>query len=440
MKQLPDIGDQVKMELANKYYQVTKKIGDGTQGQVYQIERNNSKLALKWYKPNKATVKQRKMIRELLRIGAPCPRFLWPLDLAVADKISGFGYIMELRAENYKSIAELVARRVEPSFKVLCTIGYQLADSYRKLHSRGYCYRDINFNNIFFDPQTGDISICDNDNVGIDGVSEASVLGTQRFMAPEIVRGEKKPSTNTDLFSLAVLLFYIFINNHPLHGKKESQIRCFDLPAMKKIYGQEPVFIFDPQDSSNRPHPQEHRNALLSWPLYPQFLKNLFIQSFTQGIYNPDQRVREGQWRKVMLRLKDAIFYCDRCGAENFYAPAQMKNDNPGKCWNCKQELKLPYRIILDNTIENMVMLTHEAKLYPHHLQSASRRDFSTTLAKVVQHPQDPSIWGLKNLGGADWQVTTKRNETKKVKPEQSAVLGAGVKINFGTCQGQIIY
>ena len=436
---MPQVGDRIKVKLANKYYEITKKLGDGTQGQVYQVEKDGCKLALKWYKPNKATQQQQKIIRELIRIGAPCARFLWPLDLATADKISGFGYIMELRPEDYRSIAELVARRVEPSFRVLCTIGYQLADSYRQLHSRGYCYRDINFNNIFFDPQSGDILICDNDNVGIDGVSEASVLGTQRFMAPEIVRGERQPSTKTDLFSLAVLLFYIFINNHPLHGRKESQIRCFDLPAMKKIYGEEPVFIFDPQDSSNRPDPREHRNALLSWPLYPQFLKKYFIQSFTTGLNNPDKRVREGQWRKVMLRLRDSIFYCSRCGAENFFDSDEMES-SPGECWNCNHNLELPYRIIIDTGVEKRVMLTHETKLYPHHLRAKDKRNFSEVLAEVVQHPQDPSIWGLKNLSDRQWHVRTKRNEVKEVKSGQSAVLAAGVKIDFGSCQGKIIY
>jgi serine/threonine protein kinase len=195
MKVMPELGDEVKSQLANEIHTITKKIGDGTQGQVYESKNQGAKLALKWYKPSKATTQQRRIIRELIRIGAPCSRFLWPLDLALSDEIEGFGYIMELREENYNSIGQLVARKVEPSFKVLTTIGYQLADSYRQLHSRGYCYRDINFNNIFFDPQTGSISICDNDNVGIDGVSEATVLGTQRFMAPEVVRGAKKPNT-----------------------------------------------------------------------------------------------------------------------------------------------------------------------------------------------------------------------------------------------------
>jgi hypothetical protein len=59
------------------------------------------------------------------------------------------------------------------------------------------------------------------------------------------------PSTQTDLFSLAVLLFYMFVMHHPLEGRKELAIKCLDLPAMKKLYGTEPLFIFDPSDDSN---------------------------------------------------------------------------------------------------------------------------------------------------------------------------------------------
>jgi eukaryotic-like serine/threonine-protein kinase len=39
-----------------------------------------------------------------------------------------------------------------------------------------------------------------------------------RFMAPEIIRGEALRSTLTDLHSLAVFLFYLFVRGHPLEG------------------------------------------------------------------------------------------------------------------------------------------------------------------------------------------------------------------------------
>ena len=79
--------------------------------------------------------------------------------------------------------------------------------------------------------------ICDNDNVSANGIDNSSVYGTPRFMAPEIVMGRASPSRNTDLYSLAVLLFYMFMMGHPLEGKLEAEIKCMDIHAMNKLYG-----------------------------------------------------------------------------------------------------------------------------------------------------------------------------------------------------------
>src|ERR1051325_1345529 len=95
----------------------------------------------------------------------------------------------------FRSIVDLMKRRIEPSFRALATAGLELANSYLQLHARGLCYRDISFGNAFFDPYTGEILICDNDNVTVDNQSHSAVYGTPRFMAPEIVRGEPVPST-----------------------------------------------------------------------------------------------------------------------------------------------------------------------------------------------------------------------------------------------------
>ena len=70
-------------------------------------------------------------------------------------------------------------------------------------------------------------------------------------MAPEIVIGKARPSRETDYFSLSVLLFYLSHIQHPLLGKKVLTIRSWDLPAREKLFGYEPVFIFDPIDKSN---------------------------------------------------------------------------------------------------------------------------------------------------------------------------------------------
>jgi serine/threonine protein kinase len=101
---------------------------------------------------------------------------------------------MQLRPERYKGIVDLMKRRIEPTFRALATAGIELAHSFLALHAKGLCYRDISFGNVFFDPDTGDVLICDNDNVTVDGSATSGVLGTPRFMAPEVVRGEAMPS------------------------------------------------------------------------------------------------------------------------------------------------------------------------------------------------------------------------------------------------------
>jgi serine/threonine protein kinase len=343
---------------------------------------------------------------------------------------------MPLRQPRYKGIVDLMKRRVEPAFRALATAGLELAHSYLQLHARGLCYRDISFGNVFLDPDTGEVLICDNDNVAVDGQTRGGVLGTPRFMAPEVVRGEALPSTQTDLFSLAVLLFYMLLVHHPLEGERERAIKCLDLPAMTKLYGTEPVFIFDPQDASNRPVPGYHDNALAFWPIYPQFLRDLLTRSFTDGIHDPQHaRVRESEWRAAMVRLRDSIAYCPRCGAETFYDAEALKALGRHRaCWSCQGEVHLPARIRIGR---NVVVLNHDALLFPHHLDDQRLYDFSRPAAAVSRHPRDPSIWGLTNLTEDRW-VITGAGGTKDVSPGQSVTLTVGTRIHFGKAEGEV--
>ena len=328
-------------------------------------------------------------------------------------------------------------RRIEPSFRALAMAGLELSNSYLQLHSRGLCYRDISFGNVFFDPDTGDILIGDNDNVAVNAQAKSSVLGTPRFMAPEVVRGESLPSTQTDLFSLAVLLFYMLMVHHPLEGKKELSIKCLDLPAMTKLYGTEPVFIFDPNDQSNEPVPGYHDNAIAFWPIYPEFLRSLFLKAFTDGISEPTHgRVRESEWRAAMVRLRDSIVYCSNCGMENFYdADALKQTGQAGSCWSCGSAIKLPPRIRISKSV---VMLDHDAKLFPHHTDEQRLYDFSEPVAEVVRHPTNASLWGLKNLSRDKWVTTSADGAIKDVEPGRSLTIAVGAKVNFGKAEGEI--
>ena len=425
------IGTVLTSESSLKY-KVVSLLGAGGQGEVYEVECNGKHYALKWYFKHMATSAQKSILENLVSRGAPDASFLWPQDLVFKVQGEPFGYIMPLRPKNYKSIVDMMKRRAEPSFYALCRAAFNLTNGYQKLHAMGYSYRDISFGNLFFDPDNGDVLICDNDNVSANGIDNSSVYGTPRFMAPEIVVGKAKPSRNTDLFSLSVLLFYMIMMGHPLEGKLEADIKCMDIHAMNKLYGTDPVFVFDPANKTNRPVKGYQDNVLIYWDLYPQQLKDLFTQSFTEGLTAPNKRVTEKRWLEAFANLMSGITACPSCGAEIFYDDHKVASGIAHTCWNCGSAVRMPSSLVVG---KNRVLLLKDTKLYAHHI--CGNYDMTTVVGTVVQNPNNPSLWGIKNESTDNWTYVKPDGMQIPVAVGRSAAIAKGVKIDFGQMTGE---
>lgn len=179
---------------------------------------------------------------------------------------------------------------------------------------------------------------------------------------------------------------------HPLEGKKETEIKCPGLPALTKLYGSEPVFSYDSANDSNRPVPGIHDKALVFWRIYPRFPRDTFTRAFTTGLRDAlHGRVRESEWRGQMIRLRDAISCCSHCGLEDFYDPDKLEapGGNPGLCWSCAGQLRLPPRIRIGPQV---VMLNHDTQFFPQHTDDDRLYDFSHPTAAVTRHPTEANI------------------------------------------------
>lgn len=412
-------------------------LGSGGQGEVYRVESPRGReMAMKWYAPAAATRRQLLQLQRLIQRGAPSEDFLWPKKLVEDGERAGFGYLMELRPQGFYSIVELMAGRVDPSFCVLARTGANLANAFLALHAQGLCYGDVSFGNVFFHPKSGAIRICDNDNVVIDGSDEIGIVGTPRFMAPEVVRGEALPSSDTDRFSLAVLLFYLLLVHHPLEGKREYEIRCLDLPAMERLYGEEPRFIFDPDDDSNGPVPGGHDTVALYWDLYPEYLRRLFEQAFTRGLEDATGgRVRESQWRQAMTRLMDSVMEC-KCGAEVFYDVEYLRA-NQGQsspCWSCGARPALPPRMKVGDRV---VVMTDRSVLFEHYLRRIPKSHDLRRPQAMVRKTGGGKLF-LENCSEGAWSIAAPDRSTRAVKPGGRVELRDGLEVHFGEVRGKV--
>jgi serine/threonine protein kinase len=336
-----------------KKVQIKKLLGDGGQGWVYLVDYNGKPMALKWYKPG-VLGSPGKFMRNLennIKKGAPTQSFLWPLDLA--KKGDDFGYIMELRPPEYKDFSaillgrELVNGQLQklrwPGISPMVAAALDITAGFRALHASGYSYQDLNDGNFFVnltDPaKLGQVLICDNDNVSEYGFA-SGIAGKARYMAPEVVLGKTDPNPKTDTFSLAVVLFLLFVNTHPLEGKAVLAVPCMTDAYEKKFYGENPVFIFDPTDTSNEPVPDKHQGAVKRWPFLPQYARDMFIKAFSkQAMKDPALRVMEKDWIQLFVRMRGEVWKCPSCGEVYFADPV-----NPNPCPSCRKPHNFPSR------------------------------------------------------------------------------------------------
>jgi DNA-binding helix-hairpin-helix protein with protein kinase domain len=408
---------------------ILRGLGQGSQGQVFEVAVAEELLALKWYQPGflDRDPGLAERLTESIRRGAPNADFLWPLALlrpptGLPGKAgSGFGYLMPLRPSGFRGAVDHAAGRLTISLQNVLRSAFFLARGFHALHSRGLCYKDVSLGNLFLDADRGRILIGDNDNVEVSGRGGGAVVGTWGFMAPEVALGRARPDGGSDLFSLAVLLFHLLTRSDPFKGALERAIPCLDLPSRRRLYAEEPVFVFDPRDSRNRPDPIEHAGALLTWPLYPRAVQELFERSFAEGLHDPACRPLTGQWCQQLAACLDQRRLCPHCGEENL-----LDVRRAGLCRSCAAALPSPMRL---RTAAGLVAVAAGNELQPHHLDPLVAEDLEQPLARVVAHPQRPQVLGLRNLSPHPWTLTAVGGEAITVSPGETANISQAITV-----------
>lgn len=412
-------GEAIPIVNSTQSAKVINYIAEGGQGEVYRVEHDGSEYALKWYSKITPSDAFYGNLEKNIKIGAPEEHFLWPK--AITEKVKGkFGYIMKLRPTEYCEYGEfLLGDSRFQSWDLLFKAALNIVESYFALHSMGYSYQDLNEGSFFINPNNGDVLICDNDNVAPFGVN-LGVKGMPKYMAPEVVLNKIRPNTHTDRFSLAIILFRLFYIDHPLEGKHTIQFPLTDAIGAQ-LFGERPIFIYDPNNETNRPHPDAHPNVIKRWTIFPPDITAAFIKAFTAGLKDINSRITEQQWREVLVKARGMLIRLN--GKEQFV--------------NAYQPGSVPKECRLLRTEEQIIVLAPDSVLYSCQVDKMST-DYKTAAGFVKASSTDANIYGLGNLTSGGWTVIIPGQNPVVVKPKGFAPLLPGTIIDFGNIKGKI--
>ena len=419
-------GTQIKT-LFGGSIKVLEELGEGGQGIVYKVEQAGQKKALKWYKttyldtlakrgsdnPNKFYTN----VKNNIMRGLPDPAFLWPSDITVWHNDS-FGYVMDLRPDGYYEVADFLLLNVRfASFRTAIDAAQHIVNAFRNLHNAGYCYRDMNDGNFFINPKNGKVLICDNDNVSPTNF-DPGIKGKPGYMAPEIVMDTNTPDALSDRYSMAQILFMLFCLNHPLEGKAFTQLKP-TREAQRRFYGSEALFMMDPHDQKNAPHPVANKNAIVMWKCLPDYMRQIFTTAFSQqALKRPAARPKEIDWLKVLTRFRSEIVPC-ACGNEVF-----TQNGASCRCERCRRPITIAHRLEFS---EYSIPAIKDSRIYRCQLGVCDANVALEPIAHVLTKPDNPGVFGIKNKTSFHWDAITSKGVARKVAPNEVVPVKPGI-------------
>ena len=430
MANLP-IGSQISLTDGTMAV-VKSKLGEGGQGVVYLVTTSTgTDMAFKCYIqiPEDAFFKN---LEKLINMPAPSNSFLWPKAIGSYNN-DRCGYIMNLRPNGYHDLSDFFSAGFDGkvkanfvSFSAKLQAAIQICNGFRKLHIQGLSYQDLNDGSFLINPGTGDVLICDNDNVCPNNTSITNILGKARYMAAEIMGDENgnrtMPNTNSDRLSLAIILYRLFMLDHPFEGESIIKIPCLTEEIERRKYGREAVFVYDATDASNRPNTKIHRNSVLFWSYCPDSLKRMFQKALShEAIIDPYNRVSDKDWKELFVELRRKLIVCPKSPKDKDH---DFMTDNiVNKCIRCNDP-------IVVNTILHFSDNT-DYVVSGHKLIYIG--DEMTPVARGVMRPNDDGTYeqGVRNISNTTWNIQTPSGKLMQIEPGRNMPLRNGMQIRF---------
>jgi DNA-binding helix-hairpin-helix protein with protein kinase domain len=341
-----------------RQYRIEKKIGEGAQGIVYEssdgfiIKKNytnkeNRDDLIKRYKwiMNQRIPKEARMVTPIAILEEPHAGY-------VMKKVKGHEPLLNYITPSQKVPFGEWYNLLTGGLKKRLEIGILLSKCFRNLHIHGLCYCDLSPNNVLVARKLKSIALIDPDNLTSTGTFKPTILGTPRYIAPELFKSAKQPNSISDTYSFAVLLFELLRLGHPLLGDDILD----DSPEVEEdaLIGNV-VYVDHPDDLSNK-----NTKLLPGKYVLTEELKTLFKRTFVDGLHDYMKRPTLNEFRSACQRAEDLIIECKNsdCSATFYHL-----QENESVCPWCQTKYEKPLRLTCKENINVKGLQSLEGKL-----------------------------------------------------------------------------
>lgn len=332
-------------------FELKECIGEGGQGAVYKTQRTNLLVKLSYASKgfNPETVYRR---YKNLRSRIDLPDYIAkPLNEIKPIEKGGkifYGYVMELM-EDMVSLTSLQSKKNEKiafylerlgGIRRIYTLLRKLAEILEQIHAAGYCYGDLNPNNIFVssDTEYSEVQLIDCDNMVIAADFNDSIA-FKGFAAPEIVREHKFNTPLSDTWSFAVVAFFALRQELPFHGKLVTEAATMEISTIEKREDESDLPFIDDLDNDNAGKSSGFRDLLET-----KMLQELFKRTFS-GEKSFLTRPALFEWIEALQIGEKTFMKCNNCGKH------YIKIGKKHECPFCDKESHAPYILMLNTII-----------------------------------------------------------------------------------------
>lgn len=216
----------------SEQYVTGRELGKGGEGNVYELQ-NHPALVLKRYNEPPTKQKLQKLqLMATMRTPAIEAFAAWPIDV-VDDGNGGYGFVMK-KLVGYVPLHHVFSPMdrkkmfADKGYNFLVHVARNVATAFHHLHEADLVVGDVNEGNILVSA-SGMIAFIDCDSFQVRHGDDYFFceVGVPRYTPPELLKKKTFENvvrtTNTDNFSMAILLFQLlFLGRHPFAGKNKS--------------------------------------------------------------------------------------------------------------------------------------------------------------------------------------------------------------------------